>query len=83
VKLEAHNASDPKRERLVKNGDLWKPDIHLPARSPDCWVGGSLPGSQFAVSEPAIATNSQGRQREVAGQNLGEPAIGTLLLPRQ
>jgi hypothetical protein len=73
----------PLRESLVKNDDLSKPDILLAVRSSDCWVGGSIPGSEFAVSEPAIPTNSQGQQREVDGQNLGEPAIGTLLLPRQ
>jgi hypothetical protein len=67
----------------VKNEDFWKPNILLPLRSADYWVGGSLPVSEFAVSEPAIPTNSQGRQREVVRQNLGEPAIGTLLLPRQ
>jgi hypothetical protein len=67
----------------VKNDNLWKPDLPLAFRSAGCWVGGSLPVSEFAVSELAIPANSQGRQREVVDQNLGEPAIGTLLLPRQ
>jgi hypothetical protein len=87
MKLEAHKASrlrpDPARERLVKNDDHSKPDFLPPVPSADCWVGGSLPDSEFAVSERVIPTNSQGRQREVGNQNLGEPAIGTLLLPRQ
>jgi hypothetical protein len=73
----------PTWESLVKNDELSKPDVLLAAGSSDCWVGGSIPDSEFAVSEPAIPTHSQGQQREGDGQNLGEPAIGTLLLPRQ
>jgi hypothetical protein len=53
----------PTWESLVKNDELSKPDVLLAAGSSDCWVGGSIPDSEFAVSEPAIPTHSQGQQR--------------------